>query len=89
MVIVKTISFIECLKYEPIDRNEPTLKLKASNFCSLNPIGQGPCQGDSGGPIAHNGVQIGIVSWGVTMLYLLVFYNLFKALHPTGSRMRY
>ncbi|XP_020300249.1 trypsin-1-like [Pseudomyrmex gracilis] len=26
--------------------------------------GKDTCQGDSGGPLVHNGVQIGIVSWG-------------------------
>ena len=34
-------------------------------FCAGFPQGgRDTCQGDSGGPLVHNGVQVGVVSWG-------------------------
>ena len=33
--------------------------------CGYNEGGKDSCQGDSGGPLYCNGVQAGIVSWGV------------------------
>ncbi|KAL9702331.1 hypothetical protein quinque_005849 [Culex quinquefasciatus] len=36
-----------------------------NTICSSSPTGIGMCMGDSGGPLSHNGVQQGIVSWGI------------------------
>lgn len=33
--------------------------------CGVSGGGRDACQGDSGGPLTKNGIQIGIVSWGV------------------------
>lgn len=39
---------------------------KEGMFCSgVAGGGRDACQGDSGGPLATNGLQIGIISWGV------------------------
>lgn len=39
---------------------------KTGMFCSgVRNGGRDACQGDSGGPLTVNGIQIGIVSWGV------------------------
>lgn len=66
MLNVETIPFSKCLDYEPIDPNEPLVKLtEGHNFCVINSAGLGPCNGDSGGAIVWNGAQIGIVTFGV------------------------
>lgn len=69
MLSAKTSPYSECLQYEPIDPNEPWLKLsKGEHFCLINQSGEGPCTGDSGGAIIRNHIQIGVVSFGVTFL---------------------
>lgn len=72
MLSVKTIPYSKCLPYEPIDPNEPWLKLsKGDHFCLISPSGEGPCIGDSGGAITWNRTQIGVVSFGVTFLHAM------------------
>ncbi|CAL7948235.1 unnamed protein product [Xylocopa violacea] len=39
--------------------------VQASQICTFTKYGEGACNGDSGGPLAANGVQIGIVSYGI------------------------
>lgn len=69
MLPVITIPFNKCLEYEPIDPSEPSVKLvRGKHFCLLSTRGKGSCNGDSGDPIVWNGVQIGLVSFGVTFL---------------------
>ncbi|XP_018403820.1 PREDICTED: transmembrane protease serine 3-like [Cyphomyrmex costatus] len=40
-------------------------KIQPSHICTFTTLGEGACKGDSGGPLVFNGVQIGIVSFGV------------------------
>ncbi|XP_018403821.1 PREDICTED: chymotrypsin-1-like [Cyphomyrmex costatus] len=39
--------------------------IEPSHICTFTTLGEGACHGDSGGPLVFNGVQIGIVSFGV------------------------
>lgn len=45
--------------------------------------GRDACQGDSGGPLVTNGVQIGIISWGVGKFYLEDFSRKLISLKKT------
>ncbi|XP_044761322.1 trypsin-like [Coccinella septempunctata] len=57
-VNVSYIPYEECLKYS----DAATLY----NLCTYNiQGGKDSCHGDSGGPLFHDGVQYGIVSWGM------------------------
>ncbi|KAL0124390.1 hypothetical protein PUN28_006312 [Cardiocondyla obscurior] len=40
-------------------------RVQSSHICTLTKEGEGACHGDSGGPLVAEGVQIGIVSFGV------------------------
>ncbi|KAL6265047.1 hypothetical protein P5V15_005138 [Pogonomyrmex californicus] len=40
-------------------------QVQSSHICTLTKAGEGACHGDSGGPLVANGVQIGIVSFGI------------------------
>ncbi|KAJ6640877.1 Chymotrypsin-like protease CTRL-1 [Pseudolycoriella hygida] len=65
MLAVKSITFSKCLQYEPIDPEEPLVKLiVGKNFCVQNPQGEGICNGDSGGGIVWNETLIGVISFG-------------------------
>ncbi|XP_051170628.1 uncharacterized protein LOC127287634 [Leptopilina boulardi] len=41
------------------------MRITDKNICTISRIGNGVCHGDSGGPLVANGVQIGVVSWGL------------------------
>lgn len=56
-VDVKVISNADCAAIFNIVRD--------SNVCTSGDDATGSCNGDSGGPLVVNGVQIGIVSFGV------------------------
>ncbi|CAF4836605.1 unnamed protein product [Pieris macdunnoughi] len=59
-----TISVEEC--NNRLDNvSEKFLPIIDKQLCTLNKEGMGSCQGDSGGPLISDGVQVGIVSWGV------------------------
>lgn len=49
------------------DIYRPRMRLVTSAMiCYAYPGGgKDACQGDSGGPLVHNGMQIGVVSWGI------------------------
>ncbi|XP_078048817.1 chymotrypsin-2-like [Augochlora pura] len=53
---LKVISQAQCQKSHS--------NIKNSHICTYTKHGQGACNGDSGGPLVHNGVQVGIVSYG-------------------------
>lgn len=36
-----------------------------TNVCAFNAPGRAGCRADSGGPLVCNGVQYGVVSWGL------------------------
>ncbi|XP_011142410.1 chymotrypsin-1-like [Harpegnathos saltator] len=51
-----------------IDQKEclnASFRVTSNNICTLNKKGEGACHGDSGGPLVADGVQIGVVSWGI------------------------
>ncbi|KAF5285994.1 hypothetical protein FQR65_LT12992 [Abscondita terminalis] len=53
------ISLNQCAQSLP---NQPVY---GGNLCTFAGTGQGACNGDSGGPLIYNGVQVGVVSWGI------------------------
>ncbi|XP_076394333.1 transmembrane protease serine 9 [Megachile rotundata] len=39
--------------------------VRSSHICTFTKYGEGACNGDSGGPLVVNGVQVGVVSFGI------------------------
>ncbi|XP_018403933.1 PREDICTED: chymotrypsin-1-like [Cyphomyrmex costatus] len=56
---------IELNIYDHARCKEKQMRLQPSHICTFTKAGEGACNGDSGGPLVWNGVQIGIVSFGV------------------------
>ena len=49
-------------------------------FCAGR-AGRSACHGDSGGPVVYNGIQVGLVSWGLSCQrpdYPVVYTNIIK-----------
>ena len=49
-------------------------------FCAGR-AGRSACHGDSGGPVVYNGIQVGLVSWGMSCQrpdYPVVYTNIIK-----------
>ncbi|CAF4836578.1 unnamed protein product [Pieris macdunnoughi] len=59
-----TISVEECNR-RLANVTEKFLPIIDKQLCTITKEGKGSGQGDSGGPLISDGVQVGIVSWGV------------------------
>ncbi|XP_058799506.1 chymotrypsin-2-like [Phymastichus coffea] len=57
-IVLRVISQTKCA-------NAMTVAITESHICTLTKVGEGACNGDSGGPLVADGVQIGIVSFGM------------------------
>ncbi|XP_053593015.1 chymotrypsin-2 [Microplitis demolitor] len=59
---------LQYIKLTVIDQKQCrnfSMRVTNKNICTLNGRGEGACHGDSGGPLVSDGVQIGVVSWGI------------------------
>ncbi|OXU29928.1 hypothetical protein TSAR_004391 [Trichomalopsis sarcophagae] len=55
---LKVISQTKC-------NEKMSVAITKSHICTLTKIGEGACNGDSGGPLVADGIQVGIVSFGM------------------------
>ncbi|XP_031788471.1 chymotrypsin-2-like [Nasonia vitripennis] len=55
---LKVISQTKC-------SDKMSVAITESHICTLTKVGEGACHGDSGGPLVADGVQVGIVSFGM------------------------
>ncbi|KAK5638861.1 hypothetical protein RI129_013156 [Pyrocoelia pectoralis] len=58
-VLLTTISIKQCKS------SLPGYPITDNHVCTFQSKDKGSCQGDSGGPLVYNGLQVGIVSWGI------------------------
>ncbi|XP_070167530.1 chymotrypsin-1-like [Polyergus mexicanus] len=63
--IPNNLQQIELKVYDQNKCRQEHMNVQSSHICTLTKTGEGACHGDSGGPLIADGVQIGIVSFGV------------------------
>ncbi|KAL7288898.1 hypothetical protein TKK_0016868 [Trichogramma kaykai] len=56
---------LKVIDQEDCARKMSAVRITESHICTLTKSGEGACHGDSGGPLVADGVQIGIVSFGM------------------------
>ncbi|XP_001607871.2 chymotrypsin-2 [Nasonia vitripennis] len=57
-IYLKVISQTKC-------SDKMSVAITESHICTLTKAGEGACHGDSGGPLVADGIQVGIVSFGM------------------------